>query len=108
MELKQLLFGCTLALTGVGSAMATDVDTRNIVTSRSASEGGSRDGGNAEALGPDTANANASHECTAACSTGDSPDSNEALDRGSVPGPHPHASHHGSLGWQSLLPGSIQ
>lgn len=106
MELKQLLFGCTLALAGVGSAMATDIDTQNIATSHAATEGGSHDGGNADAVGPEAGNAN--HECTAACTTGDSPDGSEASGAGTAPSPHPHASHHSSLGWQSLLPGSIQ
>jgi len=103
MGLKRCLFGCLLALTGVSTAAAMGVATQDPNAPHATIDSGSRDGGGA---GND-ASTSSNRDCTLPGPAGDSSD---ASDGGGTGGstPHPRASHHSSLGWQSLLPGSIQ
>lgn len=91
------------ALGGVGAAGAVEVDTQDLATTQHA-----------------TIDAMATHEssgsdapATPACHLGCSSDPADAAssngERGATgAGAHPHGGNHRSLGWQSLLPGSIQ
>lgn len=90
------------ALGGIGAAAATEVDTQDLATSQHA-----------------TIDAIAAHEnngsetaATPTCRSGCSNDPSEAApgtERGAAGVPaHPRGNGHRSLGWQSLLPGSIQ
>jgi hypothetical protein len=100
MELKRCLFGCLLALASVGTAAATGVATQDPSAPHSTVDSGSRDGGSSTS---DTSSAN--RDCILP-----GPGSDGSDDGGGSGGatPHPRASHRSSLGWQSLLPGSIQ
>jgi hypothetical protein len=102
MGLNRCLFGCLLALTSVGTAAAMGVTTQDPTAPHATIDSGSHDGG-----GPASDASTANRDCTLPGPTGDSSDANDS-GGGSSPTPHPHASHHSSLGWQSLLPGSIQ
>jgi hypothetical protein len=102
MGLNRCLFGCLLALSSVGTAAAMGVTTQDPTAPRTTLESTSHDGGSSTAS--DAASAN--HDCTPSDPAMDSTDASEGGGGGSTP--HPRASHHGSLGWQSLLPGSIQ
>lgn len=105
MELKRCLFGCLLALASVGTAAATGVTTQDptaphaTIVDSSSHDGGA--GGDAPGTGRD---------CTPPGPAGDSADDSDggSSGGGGVATPHPHASRHSSLGWQSLLPGAIQ
>jgi hypothetical protein len=99
---KRCLFACVLALTSVGTAAAMGVTTQDPAAPHAALDSGSHDGGGSSAS-PTSAN----HDCLPPGTAGDSSDSNDAGGSGDST-PHPRASHHSSLGWQSLLPGSIQ
>jgi hypothetical protein len=66
-------------------------------------DSGSHDGGGA---GNDASSAN--HDCTLPGPVGDSADDSDGGGGGGSTTAHPRASRHSSLGWQSLLPGSIQ
>ncbi|HET6807291.1 MAG TPA: hypothetical protein VFH59_17795 [Frateuria sp.] len=95
MGLTRCLFGSLLALASVGTASAMGATTQNAPTPHATIDSGSHDGG-----GGDVSTAN--RDCTLP-GPADSSD-----DGGGGTTPHPRASHHSSLGWQSLLPGSIQ
>jgi hypothetical protein len=102
MELKRCLFGCLLALASMGSAAAMGVTTQDPNTPHATIDSGSRDGGGSSDA------SSSSHDCILPEPAGDSSGSSD--DGGASGGstPHPRASHRSSLGWQSLLPGSIQ
>ena len=103
MDLKQGLFGCLLALVSVGTASAMGVSTQDPTAPHATIDSGSHDGGGA---GSDASSAN--HDCIPADPAGDSVDDNNTGGGGGAMTPHPRASRRSSLGWQSLLPGSIQ
>jgi len=105
MELKRCLFGCLLALASVGTASAMGVSTQDPTAPHATIDGGSHDGGGS---GSDASSAN--HDCILPGPGGDNADDSDS-DGGGGGGSttaRPRASHHSSLGWQSLLPGSIQ
>ena len=97
---------CTLCLVGIGTAAATSAETQDlggstqtVVASSNASSGGASGG---DAMG-------ISRDCppthTSGSSGRSSPGSNDHSGGGAV---MPSPSHRPHLGWQSLLPGSIQ
>ncbi len=103
MSVKHWIIGGTLALLGVGSAAASTVagDTQNAstatrVVSESAPSGGDTVG---DRTRPGNRSSDASESTNDdAASPGEGPGGSS-----SRPASHPHR-----LGWQSLLPGSIQ
>ncbi|MEI7037890.1 hypothetical protein [Fulvimonas yonginensis] len=99
MGLKRCLFGCLLALACAGTAAAMDATTQDPTSRHATIDSGSHDGG-----GSDTGSTG--RDCVLPATGGDASDTDAGGDGGSAP--HPHASHRSSLGWQSLLPGSIQ
>lgn len=101
MGLKRCLFACLLALCGVGTAAAMGVTTQDPSASHASIDNPGRDGntGGHDAPGP-------GRDHVATSQSDDNGDAGDGGNAGSTP--HPHASQHSSLGWQSLLPGSIQ
>lgn len=112
MSARHWMIGCLIGLAGVGSAMATDMDARDITAgSHNAVDSGSRDTGSAG----DTLGLN--RDCPSSRHNSDT-DSSDADSRST--GTTAGGSEHGGrisaptsarpapLGWQSLLPGSIQ
>ena len=101
MDLKRCLFAGLLALGGVGTAAAMDAATQDPTASHGSIDSVCHDGsaGTHDAPGP-------SRDHTLPSQTDDGSDAGDAGNGGSAP--HPHASQRASLGWQSLLPGSIQ
>lgn len=104
MGLQRCLFGCLLALTGVGTAAAMDGATQDPVAPHATIDNGSRDGGGGSGDAGDSASS--SRDCTLPGSAGGT-DASDGGGSGGTAAPS-RASHHSSLGWQSLLPGSIQ
>lgn len=109
MSARHWMIGCLIGLAGVGSAMATDLDARDITAgSHSAVEGSSsRDAG-----GGDVLELNREHAATRRANDADA---SEADSRGAGGGSErsghvsaPTSARPATLGWQSLLPGSIQ
>jgi len=100
MELKRCLFVGLLALSSAGTAAAKDMATQDPTAPHATLDSASHDGGGSDA-------ASANHDCPLPGNAADSSDSNDS-GGSSAANPHAHASHHSSLGWQSLLPGSIQ
>lgn len=103
MELKRCLFGCLLTLASVGTASAMGVSTQDPTAPHATIDSGSHDGGGAAS---DASSAN--HDCTLPGPAGDSADDSDGGGGSGAGTVHSRASHHSSLGWQSLLPGSIQ
>lgn len=100
MELKRCLFVGLLALASVGTAAAKET-TQDPTAPHATLDSASHDsGGSADAPG-------ANHDCPVPGNAADSSDGTDGGGGGAT-SPHPHATHHSSLGWQSLLPGSIQ
>ncbi|WP_426688246.1 hypothetical protein [Rhodanobacter ginsengiterrae] len=100
------LVGCALCIAGIGGASAASVDSqdldnspRTLLDSSSAHDGNTSSGGDATGLG---------HDCPPASSTDNSGSNpgNAHSGGGSSTAPAPSRRPH--LGWQSLLPGSIQ
>lgn len=100
MGLKRSLFGCLLALAGVGTATAMGATTQAGTVSHPAIDSGSRGGGS----GSDAAGT--SRGCTLP-DPGDDDATDADATGGGASAAQPRASHRG-LGWQSLLPGAIQ
>lgn len=100
------LIGCTLCLAGIGNAVATNLDTQEQDSAQhtATDNASSRDGGSSGdvfGLPRDTPSRNTGND-----TSGNTPgNSNEHS--GSAPSV-PAPSHRSHLGWQSLLPGSIQ
>lgn len=99
MGLNRCLFGCLLALSSVGTAAAMGVTTQDPTTQHAAIDSGSHDG---------SASSDASNSARDHTLPGPAADAADTSDGVGAPTPHPRASNHSSLGWQSLLPGSIQ
>ena len=98
------LVGCTLCIAGIGSASAASVDSqdldsssRSIVDNAAAHDSNSSSGGDATGLG---------HDCPPASSDNSGTTSGSGRSGGASSTPTPSRRPH--LGWQSLLPGSIQ
>lgn len=112
MRTRHWLLGLTLCLAGIGSVTAASVDTQYIESSThaSADSAGSAHDGNGsggDALGvsrdrPSPSSSTNSGGDSAGSMTGGSGD------RPGDAGPAPRPAHQSHLGWQSLLPGSIQ
>jgi hypothetical protein len=115
MSARHWMIGCLIGLAGIGSAMATDMDTRDITAGShgaadsSAHDAGSTSGGDALGLNRD---------CPSSRHSSDN-DTNDVSDSRSSGGAAGGSEHGGrisaptsarpaALGWQSLLPGSIQ
>lgn len=112
MSARYWMIGCLMGLAGMGSAMAADMDARDITTSsHSAVDSSARDagtsGGDAVGLNRDTPAPRRNSD-----TAGNDSDShgegtaggNEHAGRISAP----TTARPATLGWQSLLPGSIQ
>lgn len=99
------LVGCALCIAGIGGASAAsmesqdlDSSSRTLVDSASAHDGNAASGGDAAGL---------NHDCPPASSSDNAePASGNGRSGGSSSAPTPSRRPH--LGWQSLLPGSIQ
>lgn len=111
MRVKHWLIGCVICFAGIGGAAATNVDSRELDSSLhgNGDSSSSRDSSNSSEPGssePGLVHDSAPH------STGN--DSRKGVSNSSVPdrsagdiAPPAHAQQP-HLGWQSLLPGSIQ
>jgi len=99
------LIGCALCIAGIGSAAAASLDTHDLDGSPQAmidgsSSRGGGSGGDATGL---------TRDCLPADGNGGSTGSSGgSQDRSSGGGSTPSSPHRPHLGWQSLLPGSIQ
>lgn len=98
------LVGCTLCIAGIGGASAASVDSQDlenaphtIIDSASAHDSTLGGGGEATGLGRD---------CPSTSNDNSATGSGGGHSGGSSTTPTP--SHRPHLGWQSLLPGSIQ
>jgi hypothetical protein len=117
MSARHWMIGCLIGLAGMGSAMATDMDARDITagshgaTDSSARDAGSTSGGDALGLSRDCPSSrHSSDNDTSDASDTDSHNSGSAAG-GSEHGGRisaPTSARPATLGWQSLLPGSIQ
>lgn len=113
MRARLWMIGCLIGLAGMGSAMAADFDARDIATgNRAAAENSTHDAGtgSGDSLG---LNRDASSTKRAADADADSSSDNRGSGAagGSEHGGGISAPTHArpaTLGWQSLLPGSIQ
>ncbi|WP_426700913.1 hypothetical protein ACPPVV_16270 [Rhodanobacter sp. Col0626] len=98
--------GCALCLAGMGSAAAASPDAQTIDSSPHAAIDGTNphdgggSGGDAAGLNRDCAPAASSDSSSSISSSGN----DRSGDATSIPMPN----HRPHLGWQSLLPGSIQ
>jgi hypothetical protein len=100
------LIGCALCIVGIGSVAATSAETQGLgvapqaVIDSSSASSGSASGGDAMGV---------SHDCPPTRASGSSgrtsAGDNDHSGGGAVAPPPSHRPH---LGWQSLLPGSIQ
>ncbi|MGH8156964.1 MAG: hypothetical protein ACREPQ_02490 [Rhodanobacter sp.] len=107
MRATHWLIGCTLCLAGIGNAVATNLDAQeqdsaqHAATDSASSHDGNNSGGDVFGLTRDTPARN-----TGSDSAGSPPGNSNDRSGGAPSTPAPtHQSH---LGWQSLLPGSIQ
>ena len=96
----QFIFGCTLAAAGIHAAVAADVDTQDVGTlpHSVAADGASSKSGASDMLG--------ARDCPPASGSSSSSSTDAASHSGSDNNAAP--SRRVNLGWQSLLPGSIQ
>ena len=117
MSARHWMIGCLIGLAGMGSAMATDMDARDITTGShgavdsNARDAGSTSGGDALGLNRDCPSSrHGSDNETSDASDTDSRGSGGAAG-GSERGGRisaPASARPAALGWQSLVPGSIQ
>jgi hypothetical protein len=104
MGLERCLLACLLTLTGVGTAAAMDVDTQDPIAPHATLDSGSHEGGS----DPSGANRGCPTADNASDNSGGSDGGSSGGGGGGDTTTRPRAGHQGSLGWQSLLPGSIQ
>lgn len=96
------LIGCVLCIAGIGSAAAANLDVQDMGNAPHATNTNSpRDSSSVEAPGSNRDAAPASSDSTGSSTSHGNERSGEA-----TPAPTPTQRTH--LGWQSLLPGSIQ
>ncbi|OOG37477.1 hypothetical protein [Rhodanobacter sp. C05] len=106
MRVTHWLIGCTLCIAGIGSAAATSLDTQeqdnaqHATADSASSRDGNSSGGDALGLTHDTPRATGSE--SSGSTSGNSSDRSSGASSAPAPSRQPH------LGWQSLLPGSIQ
>lgn len=114
MSARHWMIGCLIGLAGMGSAMATDMDARDITAgSHGAADSSARDAGsssNGDALGLNRDCPSSRHG-----SDNDTSDTDSRSNGGTAGGSEhggrisaPTSARPATLGWQSLLPGSIQ
>ena len=118
MRTRHWLLGLILCLAGIGSVTATSVDTQDIDSSAHASAdsaGSAREstGSGGDALGLSRDRPSHSSSSTTGSGGDSSGGSNSSMtgsasDHSGDAGPAPRPVHQSHLGWQSLLPGSIQ
>ncbi|TPG11071.1 hypothetical protein EAH75_08920 [Rhodanobacter glycinis] len=106
MRATHWLIGCALCIAGIGSATATSLDTQDLDSSPHATaDSASTHGGNAsggDALG-------LSRDCPSASNSDNSGNSSSnGNDHSGGASSAPTQTRRLHLGWQSLLPGSIQ
>lgn len=108
MRATHWLIGCALCLAGIGGASATNLDTqeqesaqRTATDSASLHDGNNSSGGDAMGLTHDTS-PHSSGSDSSSSTSGNSNDRSGGAPSAPAPSRQPH------LGWQSLLPGSIQ
>lgn len=95
------LIGCTLCIVGIGSAMAANLDVQELASApHAASNSSSRD--SSTSIDVPTPNREA------APASSESPGRSSGNDRSGSATPAPAPTPRTHLGWQSLLPGSIQ
>lgn len=102
MNARYWLIGCALGLIGASPSMAASADAQDVVSSSHVSENSTRDNGDMDPL--------VARDCPPA-GADDSRDSHHSDNSGSRSGgaaPASRSSSRSRLGWQSLLPGSIQ
>jgi len=106
MRATHRLIGCALCIAGIGGAAATSLESQNLdnspqamIDSASSHDGDTLGGGDATGLTGD---------CTPAASSGSSIDTSGSHDRSGSASSAPSSTRRPHLGWQSLLPGSIQ
>ena len=109
MRVRHWLFGCAVCFAGIGTAAATSVDSRDLdgaVRTTGDASGASEGSAGGDTLRPnrDGNPRNAASESTSSGSRGTGSDRSNT--DGSTPSHAPQQQPH--LGWQSLLPGSIQ
>lgn len=100
-----MILGCALGLAFTGSVLAASVDTQGVgnsthATANQTSHGSDSSGGDAVGIARDTGTINSGETAAGASRNGN--DHSGAAASSPAPAPRPH------LGWQSLLPGSIQ
>jgi hypothetical protein len=100
MSARQLLIGCVFALGSIGAASAVEVDTQDLASTQHAVDVMTAHEGNGS-------DAPATPACRTGCNSDESAPGTAEHGATGV-NAHPHNSSHRSLGWQSLLPGSIQ
>ncbi|WEN15012.1 hypothetical protein PY254_17565 [Rhodanobacter sp. AS-Z3] len=105
MRAANWLMGCALCIAGIGGVSAASVDSqdldhssRTLVDSASTHDSNTSSGGDAAGLGRDCPSSGSDNAGTTSNSSSHSGGSSSAP----TPSRRPH------LGWQSLLPGSIQ
>ncbi|MDE2308587.1 MAG: hypothetical protein KGJ97_09885 [Xanthomonadaceae bacterium] len=109
MRVTHWLVGCALCLAGIGSAAAVQLDASGLdgsMHTAAAADGGAHDDGNrSHGDMPAPAGDDPAHDTSTASGHRDGGDGGDRS-VGTPPTPaHPPQPH---LGWQSLLPGSIQ
>ncbi|WP_449429494.1 hypothetical protein [Rhodanobacter umsongensis] len=108
MRATHWLIGCTLCLAGIGNAVATNLDTQeqdsaqHAATESAGSHEANSSSGDVFGLTRDTTPSRNAGSDNGGSTSGNSNDRS-----GSAPSA-PAPSHQSHLGWQSLLPGSIQ
>ena len=113
MRVKHWLIGCAICFAGIGGAAATNVDGRELDGSLhgNSDASGARDSGNSSEPGsvgePGMARDSAQHNGSDTRKGASTP-SSSASDRPGVDAMPPLRTPQTHLGWQSLLPGSIQ
>ena len=105
MRATHWILGCALCFAFMGSATAASLDTQSVdnathaATSQAAHDS---DGGGGDVIGTSHDSSAASNSDPAASTSRTGNDHSGAAASAPAPAPRPH------LGWQSLLPGSIQ
>ncbi|HET8763728.1 MAG TPA: hypothetical protein VFM52_00755 [Rhodanobacter sp.] len=115
MSVRQWMVASVLVLAGIGSAVATDLDAHEVATgSRGAAESSTRDsggttGGDLLGLGRDTSSrrsADGDNDADGGSNRGGGSAAGGSEHGGRISAPT--SARPAPLGWQSLLPGSIQ
>ena len=105
MRATHWILGCALGLAFMGTAVAASLDTQGVdnpthATASRTSHDGDSSGDDAVGIARDTGTINSSEAAAGGSRNGN--DHSGAAASAPAPAPRPH------LGWQSLLPGSIQ